>query len=110
MAMAVYRVLETLDLAAGTRLRLADGQARDRRHALEALGDGAYRARVPLQFKAGEVVGFDGAPDKAAAARLLDLSAPAAPAEGGDPAEGAPARPRATGAGRRPAAAHDRNA
>jgi len=53
-------------------LELTPDQASSRAHALTPLGDGLYEVTQPVQFKNGEVVGFDGDTNKA----LLQLVEP----------------------------------
>ncbi len=64
-----------LELPAGAVVQLNETQAKPRAHALKALGEGKYEARVPLCFKAGETFGFDGEMPKAQSALLEAVSA-----------------------------------
>lgn len=54
-----------LTLAPGRVVRLNGQQAALRAHALKQRKDGAYEVVQPVQFKNGEVLGFDDVPDKA---------------------------------------------
>lgn len=53
-------------------LELAPEQASSRSHALASLGEGLFEIREPVQFKRGEIVGYDGDVNKA----LLQLIEP----------------------------------
>jgi ABC-type sugar transport system ATPase subunit len=57
----MYRMTKEVPMAAGTVVLLTDAQARDRKGRVEALGEGRYRLNELLAFKAGEVVGIEGA-------------------------------------------------
>lgn len=72
-----YRVLTLFSPGVGTVLALSEAQARDRRHALKPLDDGRYEVTAPVQFKIGEVVGYDGEPSKALPRQLERLDPPA---------------------------------
>ena len=61
--MEKYKTLQVVRIGAGEVVMLTDEQARDRRPALEALGEGKYRAASVLEFKAGEEIGIEG-PEK----------------------------------------------
>ena len=41
-------------------LALSEAQAAVRRRGLQPLGDGRFKVTAPLEFKAGETIGFDG--------------------------------------------------
>jgi ABC-type sugar transport system ATPase subunit len=59
--MKTYRMTKVVPMAAGTVVRMNDAQAQDRKGRVEALGGGRYRLNELLAFKAGEVVGIEGA-------------------------------------------------
>jgi hypothetical protein len=52
-------VVATLSLPPGTELALLPEQAETRQPSLEPLGEGWYRVRRAVQFKAGEALGID---------------------------------------------------
>lgn len=60
-----YRTLGTLNIGAGTVLKLTPAQAAPRAHNLKDLGGGQYEALVVLQFKTGETLGVEGSLPKA---------------------------------------------
>ena len=62
-----YLVNAPASIAAGV-LVLDAGQAAARRHALHELGEGRYQVMQPVQFKAGELIGYDGDLPKSLAA------------------------------------------
>lgn len=96
-----YRVLQPLHVPAGTVLDLSAAQRASRRPWLQEVADGLVQATGPLQFKAGEELGIEGAYPQAVPAVLqpldpvpapqLAVDAPADPA----PVRRPPARPRA---------------
>jgi hypothetical protein len=47
------------------RIALSRTQYEARRHNLEPAGDGIYKVRSPIQFKRGEIFGYDGEVNKA---------------------------------------------
>lgn len=49
---------------AGAILGLTAAQAKPRAHALTTLREGRYEVRTSVQFKAGEVIGYDDTPPK----------------------------------------------
>lgn len=64
--MSQYEVTQgPLTLAPGIVVRLNEQQAALRQHALKKRKDGAYEVLQPVQFKNGEVLGFDEIPNKA---------------------------------------------
>jgi len=58
-----YLVTGTASIGAGV-LELTHAQALPRKHNLEEIKDGIYRIVNQVQFKTGEVIGFDGIPSK----------------------------------------------
>lgn len=68
--MATYRVKAAVGFSAGTVLFLSEGQVAARRHVLDPLGGKKYRVTDRVEFKAGEVIGIEGEPDRVAATRL----------------------------------------
>lgn len=63
--MSQYEVTQgPLTLAPGIIIRLNEQQATLRQHALKKRKDGAYEVLQPVQFKNGEVLGFDEIPNK----------------------------------------------
>lgn len=56
--MRKYRIIKMIEVSPGTVVVLTPEQAAPRQHRLESLGDGRYRTKDLLQFKAGEVVGL----------------------------------------------------
>jgi hypothetical protein len=56
-------------------LQLAAVQAAARSHALTNLGDGLYEIRSAVQFKSGEVIGYDGEVGKALLQSLEPIKA-----------------------------------
>lgn len=55
-----YLVTAPVTLGAGAVLGLSAEQAAARGHALEAVGDNAYRACALVHFKRGETIGYEG--------------------------------------------------
>lgn len=55
-----YRVTSTLSVGPGTLLGLTKEQAVPRAYALAAKGSGQYLTTLPVQFKVGEVIGYEG--------------------------------------------------
>jgi hypothetical protein len=51
---------QALIIMPGIVMRLTDEDARDRKHCMEPLGDGLYRATLENHFKKGHVVEFEG--------------------------------------------------
>lgn len=78
------RVLSPVGFNAGAVLLLSKEQAVARQHALEPLGGARYRVATRVEFKAGEVIGFDGDPDKVTAAKLEPLGRREKPQPAGD--------------------------
>lgn len=54
-------------------LLLSDEQARARSYALKTLGDGLFEIVSPVQFKRGEVVGFEGPVNKAQLQEIQEI-------------------------------------
>lgn len=67
-----YNVLTIATFGIGSILQLSDAQAARRCHALRALRKGIYEVHQPVQFKRGEVVGYDGELPKAMAEAIED--------------------------------------
>lgn len=59
--MRKYRTLATVCLFDGV-IGLSDEQADVRRHCLKKIGKGKFKILQPVQFKAGEIIGFDTIP------------------------------------------------
>lgn len=57
--MTRYRMQQMVAVGPGTVVQLAAKQAARRTHRLEALGEDRYRTLDVMQFKVGEVVGFE---------------------------------------------------
>mgnify|MGYP000945068412 CR=1 FL=1 len=62
-----YQTTAPVTLGAGAVLRLSAAQAASRRAALQVCADGAFVTVAPVQFKAGEVFGYEGPLPKALA-------------------------------------------
>ena len=59
-------------------LALSEAQAAVRRRGLQPLGGGRFKVTAPLEFKAGETIGFDGEAPKVLAHLLRAEDMPAA--------------------------------
>lgn len=60
-----YEVINgPITLPVGVIVYLTETQAALREHALQQKGNGAYEVIIPIQFKNGELLGFDDVPDK----------------------------------------------
>ena len=72
--MTRYKVVAPTGVAfhPGAVLLLSAAQIAVRAHALDALPGGFHRVKAPVSFKAGETIGFDGAPPKALEPVLAD--------------------------------------
>lgn len=57
--MKKYTLTRSVFIDAGTVLGLSEAQARPRKAALEAAGDGVYKTTAIVNFKAGEAVGME---------------------------------------------------
>lgn len=68
-----YRVLAPVTFHAGALLGLTEAQARARRHALKAARNGLHEVTGPVEFKAGEEIGYAGALPKGLAASVQAL-------------------------------------
>ena len=73
--MQTYRVIAPLTLHTGG-IALTDAQAEPRANRLQRRGEGVYEVVLPVQFKAGEEIGYEGDLPKA----LATMLAPAAEA------------------------------
>ena len=73
-----YRILQPLSFYSGALLHLTDDQARPRRAVLKPLGDDLHEVTTEANFKAGEVIGFDGGLPKAMAASVEPVAEPIA--------------------------------
>lgn len=78
MTVITYRTTAPLMLHDGF-VALTKEQAVPRAGALQHAGKGVYQVKAPLQFKAGEVVGFQDTPSKAVLQSLELLAGPIAP-------------------------------
>lgn len=67
--MNIYQVATAITLHTGI-LGLTPAQAASRRAALTDLGEGLYQIQQPVQFKAGEVIAYDGPMTKAMASQI----------------------------------------
>lgn len=67
--MIEYRAEQAVTIPAG-RLRLTPAQALARAHLVREVARGMYELDGPVQFKAGEVFGFEGELPKAMAAAV----------------------------------------
>jgi len=74
--MNTYEIINPITLHSGI-VKLSDEQAKHRLHKLEAIKgkSGHYKITGPNQFKAGEVIGYDGDIPKGAANDMEELSA-----------------------------------
>lgn len=62
-----FKILATATFGPGTLLGLTAEQAGARAYALEPAGKGLYRSKLPVQFKAGETISYEGDMPKAMA-------------------------------------------
>lgn len=69
-----YTVMAAITLHAGAQIIMSEAQALRRKHMVQHLGDNLYEVRLPVQFKAGEVIETDQELPKHMAA-LLDPAA-----------------------------------
>jgi len=70
--MNTYETIDVVTLRAGN-LKLDKDQLRRRRHLLAPTGErGIYKIEKPVQFKVGEVFGFDGDIDRLLESKLID--------------------------------------
>lgn len=76
------KILRPTAFSAG-RLTLSPQQAAPRAHLLRSLGGGVFEPTAAVEFKAGEVIGFDGRVTRALAERLqpIEVAVPAVPTE-----------------------------
>lgn len=70
--MKQYATVSTTAFPAGAILGLTAAQVKPRVHALREIREGRYEALAAVQFKAGEVIGYDGELSKAMAALVID--------------------------------------
>lgn len=63
-----------ITIASGILL-LTAAQGNARAHALANLGEGLYEIRQPVQFKHGEVIGYDGDINKTLLERIVEVTA-----------------------------------
>lgn len=64
--MSQYEVINgPITLPVGVIVHLTAVQAALREHALKKQGNGVFEVILPIQFKNGELLGFDEVPDKA---------------------------------------------
>lgn len=82
-----YIATKTATFGPGARLLLSNEQAAPRLHALKALASGLYETTSPVQFKAGESIGVQGAVPKSLQAVLDSGDKPAKPRKPGKQAE-----------------------
>lgn len=76
LIMNKYMVTGTASIFQGT-LELTHAQYLSRKHNLEEIKEGIYRVINQVQFKTGEVIGFDGIPPKV----LQEVMEPEQPVE-----------------------------
>lgn len=69
--MSKYTVIARLQLMAGV-LTLSDEQSAPRSHALKPLGKNRFEIINPVEFKAGEEIGYEGDLPKALADKMID--------------------------------------
>ncbi len=81
-----YRMLQPWTFRAGL-LSLTPAQAEPRLYALQAVAPGVFSPWPSVQFKAGEVVGYDGPMDRATASAMT----PVEPETHAEPSEPVPA-------------------
>lgn len=62
-----YRILQPLKFHSGALLGLTEDQARVRKTVIESLGARLYRVITEVQFKAGEIISYEGALPKSMA-------------------------------------------
>lgn len=67
---------KSMEFGPGTVLELNENQANRRSHNLEKMEKGVYRATQMVQFKNGEVVGYDGEIPKGLRDRIIRLDEP----------------------------------
>lgn len=74
-----YQATSSVTLGAGAVVGLSAAQAESRRPALQAVTDGVFAAVAPLQFKAGEIFGYEGPLPKSLADSLEPVGKAARP-------------------------------
>lgn len=72
--MILYRTTDTVSLFSG-RVGLTEDQAKRRSMYLRKVKDGEYEIAGPVQFKAGELIGFTGPTDKGIRSKLVKIKA-----------------------------------
>lgn len=65
-----YTAVSVVTLPEGAVLELSEQQAAARKHALLPVGKGRYKTSAPVQFKTGEVFGYEGELPKVIASEL----------------------------------------
>jgi hypothetical protein len=100
--MKKFSISKAVTFTEGTVLGLTPEQAAPRAHALRELEEGVFVVEQPVQFKIGEVIGYEGELPRAIATALED--ADAKPEDAGKQ-EKAPAAAKAPKAPKAPAAA-----
>lgn len=75
--MKEYEATASVRLHAG-RVRLTPEQHKPRAHALKHVSKDVYELEAPVQFKRGEVFGYDGAVDKVLASQMTERAGKAA--------------------------------
>lgn len=70
-----YLIIAAVASFAAGILELTPVQASARSHALKPLGDSLYEVTAPVQFKNGEVVGYDGEINKSLLQLITETSA-----------------------------------
>ena len=78
--MKKYTLTRSVFVDAGTVLALTEAQARPRKAALEAAGDGVYKTTAITNFKAGEMIGMEVLPKSLESAVAAVDEKPARPA------------------------------
>jgi pyruvate/2-oxoglutarate dehydrogenase complex dihydrolipoamide acyltransferase (E2) component len=100
--MKKYSISKGVTLNPGTVLGLTDKQAASRAHALREVKKGVFEVLSPVQFKIGEVIGYEGDLPRVIATALEDSDAKS---EDAGKQEKAPAAAKAPKAPKAPAAA-----
>lgn len=77
--MEKFQIIAPATFPAGARLGLSKAQAGARANALKAVGKGVFVAVLPVQFKAGETVAYDGELPKDMAESLIQAKPKATP-------------------------------
>lgn len=74
--MKQYRVVGKLARISTGNVELTPEQASDRMHNLKKLGGDVYEVLKPIEFKAGQVFGYDGTPGKGQASIVEEETPP----------------------------------